>query len=262
MVDQWLKSTNDIQDSCSGVYKIFNKINGKVYIGMSTDLRLRLKTHYHKLRSNRHANKHLQNSVNKFGIENFSFTLIEMFQDPCDKELLVAESKYQSLFKSLDKNYGYNIRPTDLNGKVRHTREHREHMSQIMTGRELPEETRLKLRALNLGKQGSAHTQEHKEHMSKLMTGRKVSKEMRKKLSDAKLGKPNLTLKGKSGRKQTKAEKQARSIRVSGGNNPNAVKIVDENGNIYTSIKNACTALSCSRSYVEKLIKNNKLRRI
>jgi len=262
VTDQWLKSTNDIQDSCSGVYKIFNKINGKVYIGMSTDLRLRLKTHYHKLRSNQHVNKHLQNSVNKFGIENFSFTLIEMFQDPCDKELLTAESKYQLLFKSLDKNYGYNIRPTDLNGKVRHTREHRGYMSQIMAGKQLSEKTKLKLRALNLGKQGTAHTQEHKEYMSKLMIGRKVPKEVRKKLSDAKLGKPNLALKGKPGRKQTRAEKQARSVRVSGANNPNAVKIIDENGNIYASIKNACVALDRSRSYVEKLIKNDKLRRI
>lgn len=53
----------------SGVYKISNKINGKVYIGSSCNLKRRKYSHFSKLRKGLHNNRYLQNSWNKYGEE-------------------------------------------------------------------------------------------------------------------------------------------------------------------------------------------------
>lgn len=60
-----------------GIYKIENLINGNVYIGQSRDIERRIKCHKSKLANNKHYNEHLQSAVNKYGIDNFSFDIIE-----------------------------------------------------------------------------------------------------------------------------------------------------------------------------------------
>lgn len=65
----------------SGIYEIVNTINGKKYIGSSKQLNIRKTRHFSNLRNNRHANSHLQNSFNKYGEENFEFSVILY----CDK---------------------------------------------------------------------------------------------------------------------------------------------------------------------------------
>ena len=49
-----------------GIYKIENKVNGKVYIGQSVNIKKRWKQHKYELNSNNHVNKHLQASWNKY----------------------------------------------------------------------------------------------------------------------------------------------------------------------------------------------------
>lgn len=60
-----------------GIYKIENLINGKIYIGQSIDIEKRWSTHVSILNQNHHYNPHLQNAWNKYGIENFKFSIIE-----------------------------------------------------------------------------------------------------------------------------------------------------------------------------------------
>ena len=55
----------------SGIYKIINNINNDFYIGSAKDLDKRKASHFYNLKTNRHINNHLQNAVNKYGIENF-----------------------------------------------------------------------------------------------------------------------------------------------------------------------------------------------
>lgn len=43
-----------------GIYKIENKVNGKVYVGQSIDINTRWKCHISYLNSGIHHNKHLQ----------------------------------------------------------------------------------------------------------------------------------------------------------------------------------------------------------
>ncbi len=92
-----------------GIYKIENKINGKIYIGSSKNIENRFKEHKTMLRNNKHHSYYLQNSWNKYGESNFEFKKIEEITNLSD--LLSRESFYIEKFKSLDSNFGYNIKP-------------------------------------------------------------------------------------------------------------------------------------------------------
>lgn len=93
-------------------YKIQNKINDNLYIGITTDWNSRKKRHLSLLRNNKHFNPHLQLSFNKYKEENFSFELIEEkdFENPLDAYL------YESvLIKNFDSiNKGFNCNPGGL----------------------------------------------------------------------------------------------------------------------------------------------------
>jgi predicted GIY-YIG superfamily endonuclease len=71
----------------SGIYQILSK-NGKRYIGSSIDVKRRINEHQKELIENRHANAHLQNHANKYGISDLCFKIIEF----CEKqELIIRE---------------------------------------------------------------------------------------------------------------------------------------------------------------------------
>lgn len=89
-----------------GIYKIENKINGKVYIGKSKDIEKRWKEHRCELNKNYHHNKHLQSAWNKYGENNFSFAVIE----ECTEDILnKKEIYYIGFFNSTNDLYGYNL---------------------------------------------------------------------------------------------------------------------------------------------------------
>ncbi|MHA1342378.1 MAG: GIY-YIG nuclease family protein [Promethearchaeota archaeon] len=60
----------------SGIYQILNKINNKIYIGSAVDLKQRKNSHFNTLDKNKHWNKYLQRSYNKYGKENFKFQIL------------------------------------------------------------------------------------------------------------------------------------------------------------------------------------------
>lgn len=61
----------------SGIYQITNTVNGKRYVGSSDHLYIRHNCHLRYLSRGTHSNPKLQNSWNKYGGENFSFTVLE-----------------------------------------------------------------------------------------------------------------------------------------------------------------------------------------
>lgn len=73
----------------TGIYKIENLVNGKVYIGQAVDIECRWISHISMLKNNKHHSKHLQNSWNKYGEENFKFEIIEecSFEELNEKEI-------------------------------------------------------------------------------------------------------------------------------------------------------------------------------
>lgn len=90
-----------------GIYKITNKINNKVYIGQSLDIKRRWSEHksrVNEINSNCY-NKPLYHSIRKYGIENFLFEIIE---ECAPEELNDKEKYYIELFNCIVPN-GYNI---------------------------------------------------------------------------------------------------------------------------------------------------------
>ena len=89
-----------------GIYSILNKINNKCYIGKSTQIETRWTSHKYYLNKNKHNNKHLQNSWNKYGENNFEFyILIECSNDVLNK----FESLFIALYDTTNSLYGYNL---------------------------------------------------------------------------------------------------------------------------------------------------------
>lgn len=64
------------------VYYILCKTTEKIYIGSTTrsNSNIRKSEHFSKLKKNKHPNKHLQNSWNKYGKSNFEYGILEKCQ--------------------------------------------------------------------------------------------------------------------------------------------------------------------------------------
>lgn len=87
-----------------GIYKITNKINNKSYIGQSVDIGRRFSRHK---TAAKYQEKHpLYDAINKYGLENFSFEILEY----CTKEELNEKEIYWvDYYKSFIQNNGYNL---------------------------------------------------------------------------------------------------------------------------------------------------------
>jgi group I intron endonuclease len=92
------------------IYKITNKKNNKVYIGLTTcTLEYRWGRHVTESK-NPNNNKHLYKSMRKYGLDEFK---IEIIEDGIDdfKELGEKERFYIKQYNSTDPNFGYNLTP-------------------------------------------------------------------------------------------------------------------------------------------------------
>ena len=75
-----------------------------MYIGSSIDIGIRMVQH---LVSN-NTNEHLQNAIEKYGLENFTFSVVEF----CDLSVLLQrEQHYLNILFSLPANLRYNFSP-------------------------------------------------------------------------------------------------------------------------------------------------------
>ena len=90
----------------TGIYKITNITNNKVYIGSSINISSREYKHFWMLDRGTHDNPHLQNSFNKYGPNNFNFEILEL----CDESSLIEkENHYISSHRSNIFEFGYNL---------------------------------------------------------------------------------------------------------------------------------------------------------
>ncbi len=83
----------------SGIYQIRNKVNGKLYIGSSKNIRDRYLHHLSLLRYGNHHSIVLQRAWNKYKEENFDWSVLMLCPE---KDLLIRE---QEMFDSLKPQY-------------------------------------------------------------------------------------------------------------------------------------------------------------
>lgn len=84
-----------------GIYRVTNEINGKVFIGHSTDITRRFREY--KYRKN--PRNSIEEAITKYGLENFKFELIE----ECSIDNLNnREVYYIRKFDSMNPDHGYN----------------------------------------------------------------------------------------------------------------------------------------------------------
>lgn len=96
-----------------GIYKIRNKVNGKVYIGQSMDIEERWNEHKHMLKTGTHHSYKLQKDYNSYGSLCFEFEVIKDITNDgfehgkCKMMLLAYEGYYMKQYNSIEE--GYNV---------------------------------------------------------------------------------------------------------------------------------------------------------
>ena len=89
-----------------GVYCIRCKVNNKAYIGSSANIKKRWDSHKSALRTGKHYNKQLQEDYDKYGADNFLYTILIN----CESQMLTKyEDMYILLFNTKDISMGYNM---------------------------------------------------------------------------------------------------------------------------------------------------------
>lgn len=97
------------------VYYIRNKIENKYYIGITNNFRTRVKKHVYNLNKNKHHSKKLQESFNKYGIDNFEFGIL-LKTDCTRDEILEKEKEYIRKYDSYNNGYNMNLGGKENNG--------------------------------------------------------------------------------------------------------------------------------------------------
>ena len=162
----------------SGVYKITNKINGRIYIGSAKEFRRRYNQHRIGLIKKKHKNKFLQADFDKCGEDAFVFEVIEVVEGPQENRLLVEQSYIKKYYDDQDQCYNlspyvnkrgakcwsYNPEKTlekfraTVKGRPMWTAEEKIAISERLRGHKVSEVTRQKLRSAMIGKKLSEET--------------------------------------------------------------------------------------------------------
>ena len=91
----------------SGIYKITNLVNGKNYIGQAKNLRIRLKAHYFMYKRGDNKRMILYKAITKYGVENFSVSIIDTIDNYDVAILDKLEMQYIEKYNSFGAT-GYN----------------------------------------------------------------------------------------------------------------------------------------------------------
>lgn len=174
----------------SGIYKIYNKLNGRIYIGSSKEFKERFKGHLKSLKQNKHHNSFLQRDFNKCGTDAFIFEVIKVVEGNKEIRLQIEQEYIDQYFDN--QILCYNIcdkvekLPTVLSQEKE--LERRKKISQTSKGRKHTEKTRKKISNSHIGK---IKSEQHRKNIGLSSTGRKMSDENKQKLSERMKGNTN-----------------------------------------------------------------------
>jgi group I intron endonuclease len=165
--------SSKLENRKSGIYKITNIINGKIYIGSTkTSFKKRYTEHIYDLNTNTHCNEHLQNAFDKYGSGNFTFEILEIIEDK--SQIIPKEQYYLDLYQSYNSKIGYNILKNAFSSEgFKHSEETKNYLSNIKKGKKQHVNTYNAILKANIG---SKRTLESRIKMSKAQKGKNVSK--------------------------------------------------------------------------------------
>ena len=187
------------------IYLRTNKINGKQYVGQTTNLKQRENAWLYR---KTYAGEAINNAREKYGTDNFTFQILR--ECKTINELNEWEKYYINQLNTTSPN-GYNL--TDggegrLHSKI--SEETRYKMSlahsgekNIMFGRTHTKEARDKIRYSRLGKKGHIQTEETKKKISETHKGNK-NPNFGKPLSDKTKAKLSASMKGRKTSEETR----------------------------------------------------------
>ena len=174
----------------SGIYKITNLTNGKLYIGCASNINTRINGHKHDLRNQKHANSYLQKAWDKYGEQNFIFEIVEK----CDIDNLhIREHYWVNKLNCLDRNSGYNLKPTDPNGYSLHSEETKEKLRQSHKGRKISQACIDAVKIYNSSEECKINLQKAREKL-KFIDFNKVNANKRKSIKNIITGEIYLSL--------------------------------------------------------------------
>ena len=182
----------------TGVYKITNLVNGKVYIGASKDIERRWSSHRRSVKSPIHSD------LETYGLENFKFEILL----ECPEDMLAQwERDMICLYDADDPEKGYNDkgdRPYSLktseslkghkpwskgkpawNKGISYSEETKRKISEKLKGRIFSDETKHRMSESQKGKHNITHSEETKRKISEANKGHIVSEETKRKISEA-----------------------------------------------------------------------------
>ena len=238
-----------------GVYKIYNTLSGRYYIGYSTNINRRFTIHRSKLKQNCHDNIFLQRAYNLDGEDKINYNIIHI----CNKEDEAKEIELEYLSDLSIRNIIYNLNYNNSGGdlltnhpdkeKIREkiVNSHKETLSKMTL-----EERKEKYGKFgeNNGMYGKTHTEEVRKKISDINKGRvshnkgkKASDETRQKLSEFRKNKytgQENSFFGKHHTEETKQKIREKNI----GNIPPNNKEITIDGFFYISMAEASRQLN------------------
>lgn len=181
------------------IYLFRNNLNNKCYVGQTVDFESRLAQHLYSAEHD--SSCHIHRAIRKYGIENFSVSILE---EPKISELDEREIFWIKNYDSYNSGYnmtlggegnrGYKMTEIDkkkiseASKKNWANPEYREKVISALTGQVRDQEFKNRLSKIMSGRPGRVWTEEQKKKLSSRNKGRVVSEETKKKLSESNKG--------------------------------------------------------------------------
>lgn len=208
----------------SGIYKISNIINNRIYIGSTYNISARFSAHKSSLRKNKHYNYKLQNDWNKSKGDNFIFEIIEL----CTKHMCLQREQFY--IEKLNPYYNISLEA-----------------SSPMSNRKHNPETIKKLKGRKPWNKGIKRTHEEKQKMS----------ENRKGIPYPEYAKENLR-KRKGSLSYWYGKKLSTETRRKISENQPKCRVECSNGKVYNSQLEASRDLNIRQGHISEHLKGKR----